>query len=181
MLWKIAGVTSPKGSAADLAEGRVKSRPGTPIKGLQPSAPVMSQPPHNSHYVRRVVLPSGREIEVVYFDNQLSQAAPATPAQQPPVRELHVCPHCDSELVFPVEWEEASATHWEVALRCPNCEWYDLGVFSQETVDRFDDELDRGTETLTRDLQRLTQANMEQDLERFREALGADAIWPMDF
>ena len=140
----------------------------------------MSNEPSNSHYVRRVVLPSGREIEVVYFDNQLSQAASA-PAKQPPVRELHVCPECDSGLVFPVEWEEASATHWEVALRCPNCEWYDVGVFSQDAVDRFDDELDRGTDTLLRDLQRLTQANMEDEIERFAQALDAEAIWPMDF
>ncbi len=141
----------------------------------------MNQPPHNSHYVRRVVLPSGREIEVVYFDNHLSQATPPAPTKQPAVRELHVCPECEGGLVYPIEWEEASPTHWEVALRCPNCEWSDLGVFSQDTVDRFDDELDRGTETLLRDLQRLTQANMEHDLERFTEALEADAIWPMDF
>jgi hypothetical protein len=138
----------------------------------------MSHESSNSHYVRRVLLPSGREIEVVYFDNQLSQAAAA---KQPSVRELHVCPECEAGLVFPVEWEEASATHWEVALRCPNCEFSELGVFSQEVVDRFDDELDRGTEILLRDLQRLTQANMEDELERFRGALDANAVWPMDF
>jgi len=141
----------------------------------------MSPEPHNSHYVRRVQLPSGREIEVVYFDNQLSQAGPTEPVKRPPVRELHVCPDCEQGLVYPVEWEEASATHWEVALRCPNCEWQDVGVFSQDVVDRFDDELDRGTETLLRDLQRLTQANMEDEIERFGHALDADAIWPMDF
>lgn len=144
----------------------------------------MSQPSDNSHYVRRVVLPSGREIEVVYFDNQLSQAdlpAAHAPARQRGLRELHVCPACESRLVYPVEWEEASPTHWEVALRCPNCEWTDVGVFSQTTVDHFDEELDVGTETLLRDLQRLTRANMEDDIDRFGEALGADAIWPMDF
>ena len=140
----------------------------------------MSQHSDNTHYVRRVVLPSGREIEVVYFDNQLSPAGSAA-ADRSATRDLHVCPDCNSDMVYPIEWEEASATHWEVALRCPDCEWYDVGVFSQEVVDRFDDELDRGTDALTRDLQRLTQANMEDDLERFAKALEADAIWPMDF
>ena len=95
--------------------------------------------------------------------------------------DLHVCPDCDRELVYPVEWEEVSPTHWEVLLRCPNCEWSDLGVFDQATVDRFDDELDQGTEALIRDLKRLTQANMEDEIERFVSALGADAILPEDF
>ena len=134
----------------------------------------------NSHYVRRVVLPSGREIEVVYFDAQPAPAD-AEPIVSSPERDLHECPECERTLVYPVEWEEASPTQWEVLLRCPNCEWSDLGVFDQTTVDRFDDELDRGTEALMRDLKRLTQANMEDEIDRFVSALGADAILPEDF
>ena len=97
------------------------------------------------------------------------------------VQDLHVCGGCASDLVYPTEWDEAGSTHWEVSLRCPNCEWNDLGVFDQSTVDRFDDELDRGTEALMRDLKRLTQANMEDEIDRFVSALGADAILPEDF
>jgi hypothetical protein len=140
----------------------------------------MNPPSENSHYVRRVVLPSGREIEVVYFD---AQAAPAdsAPAVANPDRRLHECPECDRALVYPVEWEEASPTQWEVLLRCPNCEWSDLGIFDQTVVDRFDEELDRGTEALVEDLTRLQRANMEDEIERFTSALASDAIWPMDF
>lgn len=140
----------------------------------------MNPPSENSHYVRRVVLPSGREIEVVYFD---AQAAPAdaTPAVTSPHTRLHECPECDRALVYPVEWEEASPTQWEVLLRCPNCEWSDLGVYDQTVVDSFDEELDRGTEALVDDLMRLQQANMEDEIERFTTALASDAIWPMDF
>jgi hypothetical protein len=140
----------------------------------------MNQPSENSHYVRRVVLPSGREIEVVYFD---AQAAPAdaAPIVNNPHTRLHECPECDRGLVYPVEWEEASPTQWEVLLRCPNCEWTDLGIYDQTVVDRFDEELDRGTEALVDDLMRLQQANMEDELERFTSALASDAIWPMDF
>jgi hypothetical protein len=68
-----------------------------------------------------------------------------------------------------------------VLRRCPNCEWSDVAVFDQATVDRFDDELDQGTEALMRDFKRLTQANMEADVERFVSALAADAILPEDF
>ena len=136
-------------------------------------------PSDNSNYVRRVVLPSGRAIEVVYFENQPAHAPEPVVAVER--QELHVCPECDKTLVYPVEWEEASPTHWEVQLRCPNCEWTTVGLYDQETVDRFDERLDNGTEALVRDLRRLTRANMEEEVERFACALASDAIWPMDF
>ena len=145
----------------------------------------MHQRPDHHQHVRRVVLPSGKTIEVVYFENEATGQSPRPvgPARelQPESPDLHVCGTCSSELVYPVEWEEAGATHWEVVLRCPNCEWNDLGVFDQGTVDRFDDELDRGTETLLRDLQRLSQANMEDEIERFINALEGDHVLPEDF
>jgi hypothetical protein len=134
----------------------------------------------NSHYVRRVVLPSGRAIEVVYFENQPAHA-PQSAGGVGERLELHICPECDKKLVYPVEWEESSPTHWEVQLRCPNCEWTTVGSYDQETVDRFDEQLDYGTEALVRDLKRLTRANMEDEIERFTSALASDAIWPMDF
>ncbi len=137
----------------------------------------MSEHSDNGQYVRRVVLPSGRAIEVVYFE----LSPEITPKGVTRLKDLHICPECDRDLVYPVEWEEASPTHWEVLLRCPNCEWSAVGEFDQPTVDRFDDELDRGTEALMRDLKRLTQANMEDEIERFVSALGADAILPEDF
>ena len=136
----------------------------------------MSHPNHNGQYIRRVVLPSGRSIEVVYFE---SAPLPRIPVE--PIEDLHICPECDRALVYPVEWEEVSATHWEVLLRCPNCEWGEVGVFDQMTVDRFDEELDLGTEALLRDLQRLTKANMEEEADRFASALSSDLILPEDF
>ena len=141
----------------------------------------MTPSENNANYVRRVVLPSGRAIEVVYFENQPAHApAPAAPERRE-TQDLHCCPDCDKGLVYPVEWEEASPTHWEVQLRCPNCEWQTVGLYDQETVDRFDEQLDHGTEALVRDLKRLTRANMEEEVERFASALASDAIWPMDF
>ena len=140
------------------------------------------QPSNNGQYVRRVVLPSGRAIEVVYFETLADEGITAAiPAAAAPVRDLHLCPECDRDLVYPVEWEETSPTHWEVLLRCPNCEWSEVGTFDQATVDRFDEHLDLGTEALVKDLRRLVQANMEAEAERFAAALDANAILPEDF
>jgi hypothetical protein len=140
----------------------------------------MSREADNRHYVRRVVLPSGKTIEVVYFDEN-----PALDAVSPGAAEvgedLHICGTCNCDLVYPVEWDEAGATHWEVTLRCPNCEWSGTGIFSQDVVERFDEELDRGTEQLVRDLKRMMHANMEDEIERFVHALEGDHILPDDF
>ena len=135
---------------------------------------------HKSHgqYVRRVVLPSGRAIEVVYFE---PHARPAPAPLDVQLDDLHICPECDRDLVYPVAWEETSETHWEVLLRCPNCEWTELGTYDQPTVDRFDERLDSGTEILMRDLKRLERSNMEDEIELFTRALDAGAILPEDF
>ena len=137
------------------------------------------QQPDNTPYVRRVVLPSGKTIEVVYFGDETTAAATRRPVE--PADDLHVCGTCDSELVYPVDWEEAGDTHWEVTLRCPNCEWSGTGVFEQDVVERFDEELDRGTEALVRDLKQLMQANMEDEIDRFVSALQDGHIVPEDF
>jgi len=145
----------------------------------------MSPQPDNRHYVRRVVLPSGKTIEVVYFDDQqlvdTEPRAGGSVSVNETVQDLHVCASCESDLVYPTEWDEAGTMHWEVSLRCPNCEWSGSGIFQQELVERFDEELDRGTEALVRDLKRLMHANMEEEIDRFVQALDHDLILPEDF
>ncbi len=127
------------------------------------------------HKVKRVALPSGKTIEVVYFE----PVAQPLPTEEP--RDLHVCAECGSRLVYPTHWSEVDRVNWEVTLRCPNCEWSQTGVFDQETVERFDEELDRGTDDLVDDLKRLVHANMEEQIERFSSALSSDHILPEDF
>jgi hypothetical protein len=94
---------------------------------------------------------------------------------------LHVCPTCRCDLVYPISWAPADERNWSVRVRCPDCDWVGNGVHSQETVDRFDVELDRGTDMLIEDLARLTRANMEDEIERFISALRADHILAEDF
>lgn len=129
--------------------------------------------------VRRVVLPSGKTIEVLSFE--VDSDATGVSGASTPVEGLHVCPRCASQLVSPVAWEEAGPAHWDVTRHCPNCDWLGNGVHAEAMVERFDEELDRGTEALVLDLQRLMRANMEDEVDRFVAALAADQIWPMDF
>ncbi|HEV2059335.1 MAG TPA: hypothetical protein VGR11_08250 [Solirubrobacteraceae bacterium] len=118
-----------------------------------------------------MTLPSGKTIEVISFDDNLA------PAQ----RELHVCPECDSQLVYPVTWEEADAARWTVDLRCPDCEWTVSDTFDGQLIQRFDETLDRGTEALIDDLRKLARANMQEDVERFIAAVNAEFVLPEDF
>jgi hypothetical protein len=138
---------------------------------------------HNdqTHFVKRVVLPSGKTIEVVYFkETDAEQAARNHPPAEPN-QDLHLCIECSSELVYPVSWEEAGPENWSVLLHCPNCEVYREGVFSQTTVEAFDEQLDRGGDALERDYKRLMRSNMEEELARLAGALNANAILPEDF
>jgi hypothetical protein len=95
--------------------------------------------------------------------------------------DLHICPSCNSELVYPTDWAPAGSRHWHVALRCPECEWNGGGRYGQAVVDRLDEALDQGTESVLDDLNVLVRANMEDQIERFAAALQADQILPEDF
>jgi hypothetical protein len=66
-------------------------------------------------------------------------------------------------------------------LNCPNCDWYTEGLFTQDQVRELEDRLDEGLADMLRDLQRLTQANMADQIDRFINALNADQILPEDF
>ncbi|MBV8948422.1 MAG: hypothetical protein JO286_00130 [Solirubrobacterales bacterium] len=120
--------------------------------------------------VRRIVLPSGRSIEVVRFGERSRSDRP-----------LHICPECNSDLVQPVDWSEAPDGCWNLALSCPNCDWYAEGVHTADQVRELEERLDDGLTDMLRDLQRLTQANMADQIDRFVSALSADHILPEDF
>ena len=67
----------------------------------------MADQGHPDHQLKRIVLPSGKTIEVVYFEHPA--AAPPASAPGPDVaaveapssdRLLHICPDCESSLVY---------------------------------------------------------------------------------
>jgi hypothetical protein len=160
----------------------LKFRSPLPKQAEETTMPAGTPTPEG-HYIKRVTLPSGRTIEVVYFESARIEAEqPGTGATSVRTREdLHVCAECACELVYPIEWEEAGPENWRVALRCPNCEWTVTGVFPQDLVDLFDERLDEGTEQLVSDLKQLMYTNMTEEIERFVSALDAGALLPEDF
>jgi hypothetical protein len=130
----------------------------------------MDENPNNKQAVRRIVLPSGRTIEVIRFRDVDTER-----------RELHICPSCESDLIQPISWSETPDLQWELALDCPNCGWSESGIFSRVQVEQLEDRLDEGLTEMIADLQRLTQANMAADVDRFIAALDANLILPEDF
>jgi len=132
----------------------------------------MEDHPKTQHFTRRLILPSGRRVEVVYFES----AVPEDDDQ-----ELQRCGSCQSDLVQPVDWSPLGKSYWQVTLRCPNCEWSGTGVFPQAVVERFDRELDRATNLVIGELNRIGLENMAEDIGRFTQALDEDHILPSDF
>jgi hypothetical protein len=94
---------------------------------------------------------------------------------------MHTCPSCSSDLVQPAQWFEQDGSNWHVELRCPECDWWGKGSFSQSEIDRYDEVLDSGAQELIEDLRALTRSNMEQEIDSFVEALTADLVLPEDF
>jgi hypothetical protein len=113
--------------------------------------------------------------------NLSSFTSPRRGGEARTARDLHVCPSCSSEFVYPTDWAPADRGRWLVALRCPECEWTGGGIHRQEVVDRFDEALERGTESVLDDLKALATANMLEEIDVFAAALHADQILPEDF
>jgi hypothetical protein len=123
--------------------------------------------------------------EVPRFGVEAFKGQPSrTREAERPVRrseDLHICPACASEMVYPVDWEPAAERRWTVDLRCPECEWTGGGTYTQKAVDRFDEILDTGSEAILDDLNVLARANMEDEVDAFATALRADQVLPEDF
>lgn len=94
---------------------------------------------------------------------------------------MQFCPKCDSEFVQPLDWTERDSESWAVELRCPECEWAGGGVYRQAEIDDLDRVLDDGCRELHEDLRVLTRENMEQEANRFAEALQGELVLPADF
>jgi hypothetical protein len=110
-----------------------------------------------------------------------SNIRPAASPQHRPGADLHVCAHCRSELVQPVDGAEPVPGLWDLTLRCPECERFIEVRTDAAAVERYEHELDRGLAVLQREMDDFARLSFEEDVERFVAALEADAIMPMDF
>ncbi|HEV7918995.1 MAG TPA: hypothetical protein VGO97_05395 [Solirubrobacterales bacterium] len=97
------------------------------------------------------------------------------------IDDVALCIDCECDMVYPIDWEQSDGSHWRVTLRCPNCEEITDGVMGEDLIEKFDCLLDRGTDSLVRDLRNLTYANMATEINSFIGALHEDHILPEDF
>jgi hypothetical protein len=142
-------------------------------------------------HVKKITLPSGKLIEIVYLDGaavqsttteRLPEAAPEPrPAPRPPLRRLEQCPVCAGQRVHPVDWHEVEGGAWQLALRCPDCRFREEGVFGEADVERYDQVLAAECGRMVEELERITREHMEEELRRLRHALESDGLTPFDF
>jgi hypothetical protein len=129
---------------------------------------------------QKVVLPGGHVIEMSPRANAPRESGDKCDRKDGK-RKLHICPECSCQLVHPTDWEPAGRSRWRVELRCPECEWFGSEVHDQKVMDAFDEVLDEGTEGLLEDLCELSRAIMEEEVDRFIDALQRDLIVAEDF
>ena len=95
----------------------------------------MTPRPDQRRSPRILELPTGKTVEVSYFTADGS-AVRRRPEEVPPALDLHHCPACVSDLVYPTDWADADDRAYELTLRCPNCEWTEVGTFDQAGTGR---------------------------------------------
>jgi hypothetical protein len=94
---------------------------------------------------------------------------------------MRYCLSCNTDAVHPFEWEEAGPDHWDVLLRCGNCDTFRRDIFHQVEVEDFDAWLDDCMDEIQNAAVRMARDNFKEWGERFVSALSADAILPEDF
>jgi hypothetical protein len=104
-------------------------------------------------------------------DHTTSSAQPA----------LHICRSCASPLVHIVDGNETAPGQWDLTLRCPECDDVREVSCARPDLARLEHELCQGVAAIQKELERVTRASFEEDIERFVHALERDAILPVDF
>lgn len=99
------------------------------------------------------------------------------------IEDVSICAECECDMVYPIDWEQEQSDNrlWRVTLRCPNCEGVRDGLMDEDLIEKFDCLLDRGTDSLVRDLRNLTYANMATEINVFVSALDGGHLLPEDF
>jgi hypothetical protein len=137
-------------------------------------------------HIKRIVLPSGKTVEIVYYqttgsDPVISDVHEIEAGAELHVRQIELCTRCGGDRVHPTDWNEVEELRWQLALRCPDCEYRHVETYDAAEVERYDDVLNDATDRLIEELDRVTRENMSDAIDRFRSALENDGIMPFDF
>lgn len=95
--------------------------------------------------------------------------------------DLTHCGACASDLVQPIDWQEAGQRFWRLLLQCPDCEASGTVVVADELVDYYDAELKNGQTKLAKQLAKMVSDRIDQEVGSFADALARDDILPEDF
>lgn len=147
---------------------------------------------------RKVTLPGGREIEIVYLGevrpetvgaaragevmhelDEMLHAALSVFDQAGP--ELWRCDACSGDMVRPLAIEPAENDMFRVERTCPECGWHEEDLHGPEQVENYHDALEEGAEEMLTALRTMARLNMEDDVDRMITAIRRDLIQPMDF
>jgi hypothetical protein len=95
--------------------------------------------------------------------------------------QLETCGLCLGDFVNPVDWEPVGETKWWMRLRCGACDTWREVTVPNTVAARFDLELDRRLDVLTRAADRLDRKRMIADVETMIEALRRGLVDAADF
>jgi hypothetical protein len=103
--------------------------------------------------------------------------------QDRPDPDVHLenCALCGADFVNPVDWEPVGETHWWMLMRCGACDTWREATVTNAVAARFDLELDRRMNILTRAWERIDSAAMAVEVETMIQALRRGLVDPADF
>ena len=113
--------------------------------------------------------------------NPLRRLRRAAAAPQPPASELSACVLCERDFVTPVEWEPVGEDRWWIFLRCGECGTSREVTVPNAVAERYDEDLSRGANAISRAAGRLDQERMSTYADTFILALRGGLIEPADF
>ena len=106
-----------------------------------------------------------------------------SPQHRAPATDLHVCGACGEPFVVPSGVLEVlrPGARYVVELLCNACGATAVGTYDEDTLEAFDDELERSQRQLSQAADVLHILNSLEEIDAFAAALAADLILPEDF
>jgi hypothetical protein len=97
--------------------------------------------------------------------------------------EVHLerCMLCAADFVYPVDWEPAGETHWWMRLRCGACDTWREVTVGNDVAARYDLELDRRLDLVSRAVERIDRRLMAAEVETMILALRHGLVDAADF
>lgn len=114
------------------------------------------------------------------FRPQVVPAHAANFAELTTPEMIHACPCCRLPRLHMLD-AQAMADHWQMTVRCPDCEWVYTGAFDAHQVSALADAEDRASRMILTDAKLMQQARHDEAAEQFGRALADGEITPDDF